>query len=629
MPSSYNDAPRVGLTSRTNGNAVGTYKEEYQYDTAGNFGQVIHRGSNPADPGWTRVYTYNEASLLDGGQKSNRLTRTTINPNAPQPLIEDYSHDLHGNMIRMPHLPIMHWDFKDQLLMTQRQAVNKDDADGNQHQGERTYYVYDSSGHRLRKVTENQNGSLGKQRIYLGWFEVFREYRAGEIALQRESLHVTDDRRRICLIEAKTASNAAQNSLPITAIRYQFGNHLGSACLELDEEAAVISYEEYYPYGSTSYQAGRNGLDVSAKRYRYTGKERDEETGLYYHRSRYAAPWLGRWASCDPKLTVDALNLYLFVRANPINLIDPSGTEGVYDDQAGVCRSGCGPGRSASTSSATVPLADQPQAGPTAVGKQVIPLAGLNVADYGNVADFMRDLYNTGTNRIFVEAQQLLKAGRSENAVARWVVDQRNALKLAIRDQGPKLFRAANELRNWIKYGNKVGPSYGQIRADKLAKIAETEDLAAIAGIGSEGTAVAQIDREIIQGVTKTSSEFNAAGSRLRLLGKAGAVAGFVLTALSDSPESLAPLPISQEKEVAIEKARLHFGIPAYVNIDEHGHRKSTSYEQIDSVDLGHVGGELAQETDEVLWRFGVPLTYHATLPDGSRQQVTWTVPGR
>ena len=55
-----------------------------------------------------------------------------------------------------------------------------------------------------------------------------------------------------------------------------------------------------YPYGSTSYQAGRSVAEVSLKRYRYTGKERDEETGLNYHGARYYAPWLGRWTSCDP-----------------------------------------------------------------------------------------------------------------------------------------------------------------------------------------------------------------------------------------------------------------------------------------------------------------------------------------
>ena len=47
----------------------------------------------------------------------------------------------------------------------------------------------------------------------------------------------------------------------------QFGNHLGSTRLELDEQAQIVSYEEYFPYGSTSYQAVRSQTETP-KRYR-------------------------------------------------------------------------------------------------------------------------------------------------------------------------------------------------------------------------------------------------------------------------------------------------------------------------------------------------------------------------
>jgi RHS repeat-associated protein len=63
------------------------------------------------------------------------------------------------------------------------------------------------------------------------------------------------------------------------------------------------------------------------KRYRYSGKERDEETGFYYQEARYYAPWLGRWTSCDPTELKDGVDLYVYVRSNPIGLIDPTGTD--------------------------------------------------------------------------------------------------------------------------------------------------------------------------------------------------------------------------------------------------------------------------------------------------------------
>src|SRR5262249_7942491 len=67
--------------------------------------------------------------------------------------------------------------------------------------------------------------------------------------------------------------------------------------------------------------------EVPAKRYRYTGKERDEESGLYYHGTRYYAPWLGRWTASDPLGLVDGTNLYRYVRNRPVVLNDPQGTD--------------------------------------------------------------------------------------------------------------------------------------------------------------------------------------------------------------------------------------------------------------------------------------------------------------
>ncbi|MCC6527424.1 MAG: RHS repeat-associated core domain-containing protein [Polyangiaceae bacterium] len=84
-------------------------------------------------------------------------------------------------------------------------------------------------------------------------------------------------------------------------------------------------FEEYHPFGTTSYHAWDSSAEVSAKRYRYTGKERDEETGLAYHGARYYCPWLGRWTSADPAGLVDGPNLYGYCRGDPIRGSDPSG----------------------------------------------------------------------------------------------------------------------------------------------------------------------------------------------------------------------------------------------------------------------------------------------------------------
>ncbi|MGH9937751.1 MAG: RHS repeat-associated core domain-containing protein, partial [Blastocatellia bacterium] len=221
--------------------------------------------------------------------------------------------DVHGCMTAINSMEMV-WDFEDQL----RQV----DLGG----GGVAYYVYDAGGQRVRKVIETQNGARKHERIYLQGFEVYREFESDgdTVKLRRESLHITDDKQRIALVETRT--QGAEPGVPAQLIRYQFGNHLGSASLELDEGAALISYEEYHPYGATSFQAGRRAAEASLKRYRCTGKERDEETGLYYHEARYYAAWVGRWTACDPIGIVDDINLYRYVQDNPLTFIDPTGT---------------------------------------------------------------------------------------------------------------------------------------------------------------------------------------------------------------------------------------------------------------------------------------------------------------
>ncbi len=133
------------------------------------------------------------------------------------------------------------------------------------------------------------------------------------------------DNQRIALIETKTTGTAL---LPDSTIRYQLGNHLGSASLELDEAAQVITYEEYHPYGTSAYRSGRSVEEASQKRYRYTGKERDEETGFSYHSARYFIPNIGRWISADPIGVGDGINLYAYVKGNPISRFDFTGKYG-------------------------------------------------------------------------------------------------------------------------------------------------------------------------------------------------------------------------------------------------------------------------------------------------------------
>ncbi|MCH9686726.1 MAG: RHS repeat-associated core domain-containing protein [Deltaproteobacteria bacterium] len=219
-------------------------------------------------------------------------------------------------MTAMPHLAAVDWDHADRMQHA--------DLGG----GGDVWFVYDSAGNRVRKVRVNLAGSQTEERIDLGGVELYRERQGGVLQRERQTVHIGDDTGRICLVETLTVDAGAPVAGAANQARYQYGNHLGSASLELDEAANTISYEEYHPYGSSAYRAVDSAVEVSAKRYRYTGQERDEETGLDSMGARYYASWLGRWTAADPIGLGDGVNRYAYVGGKPIVLRDPSGTRG-------------------------------------------------------------------------------------------------------------------------------------------------------------------------------------------------------------------------------------------------------------------------------------------------------------
>src|SRR5262249_20194018 len=140
-----------------------------------------------------------------------------------------------------------------------------------------------------------------------------------------ETLHAMDGVRRVAMVETLSIDDGATLLEPTPRVRFQLANHLGSALLEVDEQGSVISYEEYHPYGTTAYHSATGDVEIGSKRFRYIGRERDEETGLSSHDARYYATWLARWMSTDPAGMADGTCLYCYARGNPITYCDPNG----------------------------------------------------------------------------------------------------------------------------------------------------------------------------------------------------------------------------------------------------------------------------------------------------------------
>ena len=269
------------------GGGVQRYTQKYRYDAAGNILELKHVAGSGS---YTRTYDYESGS--------NRLQTTTVGTDT-----YSYSHDTHGNMTGMPHLVSTAWN-----VLNEMSSVST---------GTTTAYYQYSGGGRVRKYIKKTGGT--EVRLYLGNFEIYRKFdNSSSLILERTTLHTG-----VAIYEERTYGS---DDSPEHLARFSYSNHLGSAALELDESAAIISYEEYHPYGTTSYQAMNASINATAKRYRYTGKERDEESGLYYHGARYYACWLARWTAVDPLEGKYApQSCYVYCSNNPVMRHDPDG----------------------------------------------------------------------------------------------------------------------------------------------------------------------------------------------------------------------------------------------------------------------------------------------------------------
>ena len=126
-----------------------------------------------------------------------------------------------------------------------------------------------------------------------------------------------------------------------TTVRYFITDHLGSTVALTDANGAITSSTTYDSFGNaapkqaagsaasgTGSAASSTGNAASniATTYRYTGREYDADTGLYYYRNRWYDPELGRFISEDPiGFAGGDINLYGYVGNNPLSFIDPYG----------------------------------------------------------------------------------------------------------------------------------------------------------------------------------------------------------------------------------------------------------------------------------------------------------------
>jgi RHS repeat-associated protein len=87
-------------------------------------------------------------------------------------------------------------------------------------------------------------------------------------------------------------------------------------------EGSILETRQYGPFGETIATTGSSNNTL-----RYTGREADADSGLFYYRARYMDPNTGKFVSEDPKGFGAGVNFYAYVSNNPINYNDPMGLE--------------------------------------------------------------------------------------------------------------------------------------------------------------------------------------------------------------------------------------------------------------------------------------------------------------
>jgi RHS repeat-associated protein len=308
VTTSYSYDPASKLLSivnkKSSGDVISSYT--YTYDNIGNRLSMTEADGNVTSYGYDALnrlvnvtYPSGEFTQYEYDAVGNRLSETNSTSGVLYTYDADnrlltangisYAYDNNGNLVSKSDGTNYKYEYENRLT-----EVILPDAS-------QVTYLYSASGDRLSRT--NSSGTI----YYLYDLEdILMELYAGGVQQARYTHGPGID-------EPVSIHRNGNTSY------YQFDG-LDSVTSLTDASENVVAAYKYGAFGTITEETGN-----LINSYKFTSREYEEDSGLYYYRARYYDAYVGRFLSKDPSGKDFDDNLYTYVENNPIILTDPSG----------------------------------------------------------------------------------------------------------------------------------------------------------------------------------------------------------------------------------------------------------------------------------------------------------------
>jgi RHS repeat-associated protein len=290
--------------------------QSYTYDTVNRL--ISAEEKSGASQVWKQIYTYKDADgkgdqfgnrRIAAGTTSNLMPDAQFNPNISSVnnrIINDqYDYDAAGNLTKAPFIG--------------GNQTYSYDAENRQIKlnGGAALYTYDGEGRRVKKVLVNEMGTAFTTiYVYNAASQLIAEYAPYTQSSDEKVRYLTRDYLGTVRVitDGSAVVKIQADIFKVVKARFDY--------LPFGEEIAPT-------IGNRSLVQGYSTTDRT--RQKFTGKERDDESGLDYFGARYYSSIQGRFTSPDKPLIdqhqrdPQSWNLFVYVRNNPLRFIDPTG----------------------------------------------------------------------------------------------------------------------------------------------------------------------------------------------------------------------------------------------------------------------------------------------------------------